>query len=514
MDDPPGVTWNTMPSDHPPLAELDRERIVRSAFEQIGIGINIVDPSLRLLYVNDHTRRCRGRIDLAAAPFCYEALMKPPRSEACGDCPARLVLVDGASHEVLREVEAADGRHRIRVSAHPVLDAGRVVAAIETVEDITGKILVEERLRDVEEQLFRARKAESLATLTGGIAHDFNNILTSIMGNLTLSRLYAEKNGRIQDTLERAERSSQRAKELIRQLLTFARGDAPRRAPFDLAELLVECVDLLSPAARAKVRVDLPGGALRLNADRAQLMQVVNNLLVNADQATGPSGRIGVALAALVLPAVNPYHLPAGDYLQLRVSDDGAGIPSDQLGRIFDPYFTTKPKGSGLGLAIAHSIVRDHDGVVAVESTEGRGSLFNLYLPALPADDARAPGRPHSVLVAGPEQTVADVVADMLTDMGCRATVRVGPGRAVGAILREAREAGTPYEALFLDIDGAADGWFEALRAATGDQPGLRIVACGGTTVAPCAPAGVVSLEKPCRYEDLERAMNRLFAGR
>ncbi len=259
-----------------------------------------------------------------------------------------------------------------------------VIGLVGISRDIT------ERKRAQEHQQ-RTQKLEALGILAGGVAHDFNNLLLAITGNtqLAIGDLPADHPAR--ESLNEIQKAASRATDLVRQILTFARGQEPKRAPIQLQPVVEEALTLLRSTLPTRIRIDtsfarnLPTVA----ADSSQIHQVVVNLVSNAAHAIGErNGLIGVSLdtAAItdeMLPAM-PGLVP-GSYVRLSISDDGCGMEQEIVGRIFDPYFTTKPHGagSGLGLWVVHGIMKSHDGSINVYSIPGQGTTFNLYFPRL-----------------------------------------------------------------------------------------------------------------------------------
>ncbi|MES1167947.1 MAG: ATP-binding protein, partial [Oleiharenicola lentus] len=257
-------------------------------------------------------------------------------------------------------------RHRgggtvwISENARAVRDeAGRLLYYEGFVTDISAR-------RQLESEIGRASKLEAVGILAGGIAHDFNNILTVVLGNVTLAESDTPPANPVNARLQEAKRATLRARDLTLQLLTFAKGGEPVRATVDLPELLKESAGFALHGARARGEFQIPRGLWQVNADKGQVGQVVQNLVINAVQAMPDGGVVTISAANIDLTraAAGGPSLPPGRYVQLTVADNGMGIPREHLAKIFDPYFTTKEQGSGLGLASAYSIVRKHEGHV------------------------------------------------------------------------------------------------------------------------------------------------------
>jgi PAS domain S-box-containing protein len=256
--------------------------------------------------------------------------------------------------------------------------------------DVTEQRGEEERRRALETRVRAAERVESLALMAGGVAHDFSNLLTAIIANAEMLRLLV-RDDRVQTaTVEEVLTAANTASELVEQLLTYAGGGVIHPEPVELGELVAETLRLLRRRIRDGVELRLLADpdAPPVRGDRAQLRQIVMNLVLNAAEAiVGPSGQVEVRVRRMHLdrdffeggehdPDVGP-----GDYVMLEVADDGTGMDAATRARIFDPFFSRRRPGRGLGLAAVLGIVRRHRGAIAVESEPGNGSLFRVALP-------------------------------------------------------------------------------------------------------------------------------------
>jgi two-component system cell cycle sensor histidine kinase/response regulator CckA len=313
--------------------------------------------------------------------------------------------------------------------------------------------------RKIQDELLKAQKLESLGVLAGGIAHDFNNILTGILGNLSFVRMQIDPTHGIAARLDQCEKAAMQASELTRQLLTFSRGGEP-------VKKLLAPASLVRDAASFALRGSNIGSVIRLandlwcvEADAGQINQVLHNLLLNAVQAMPAGGEVTVTAANESLFQGNPHQLPAGDYIKIVVEDRGCGISMENLVRVFDPYFTTKPEGSGLGLASVYSIVKRHGGAVEVSSTPGAGSSFAVFLPASPgkhpdgadAKESAVPAGSGRVLIMDDEELIRDVATEILQFAGYDVE-SCADGREAVECFREAKELNAPFSAVILDI--------------------------------------------------------------
>ena len=257
--------------------------------------------------------------------------------------------------------------------------SGNRTSLVVVVRDIT------ERKR-MEEVLLRARNLESIGYLAGGIAHDFNNLLTTIIGNISLVKMRTNPSEKNYKRLEDAENACLRASTLTKQLITFSRGGTPIRHQLFIGRIVGEEAAFCLKGSETTFTFDGPEGLWRAKADEGQLRQAMGSIIRNASEAMQKQGHLTIRAANVTVNPGSALPLKDGRYVHLSFSDMGVGISEENLLKIFDPYFTTKEmgsqKGMGLGLAVAYSIITSHEGAITVESQEGVGTTFHLYLPA------------------------------------------------------------------------------------------------------------------------------------
>ena len=315
---------------------------------------------------------------------------------------------------------------------------GSVVGAIETIRDIT------ERVR-MEHQFHQAQKMEAIGALAGGIAHDFNNILGAIMGYTELYREQVRDRPKVYHAMGEIFHATCRARDLVQQILTFSRRTAQERRPIAVIPIIQEVARFIraSLPKTIEIRQTLNVSSDMILADDTQVHQVLMNLCTNAGQAMADTGGIlEIGLEEVFIGDEEQLHFPSltiGRYLKLDVRDTGHGIPQEDLGKIFDPYFTTKGKGegTGLGLAVVHGIVKEHGGEVKVYSEIGTGSLFSIYLPLMekPADIVQPPVAPpltggnERILFIDDEEPLADLGKEFLEGLGYRVVPKPTPSR-------------------------------------------------------------------------------------
>ena len=292
---------------------------------------------------------------------------------------------------------ADDGEERLISARGRYLfdDDGKPARLLGVISDITERRRLEQRVR-------QSQKLDALGTLAGGIAHDFNNILSILRGNLLLIEADLPPEHPIAPAIAEMSRACARARDLVRQILTFGRQQEQDRKVIPLADVIQEALKLLRATipATIEIRSRIAAGLPTVLADASQILQVVTNLGINSSQAIGRgAGTIAVEVEEIDVDGALAAHTPdlhEGRYVRLRFGDSGAGMTRDVLERIFEPFFTTKPLGSGtgLGLAVVRGIVKSHDGAITVYSEPGKGTHFHLYFPVVEGVTAQVPQPP------------------------------------------------------------------------------------------------------------------------
>ena len=320
--------------------------------------------------------------------------------------------------------------------AHDLLEqrvAERTRELAETNTALTREI--EERKR-AETELRQAQKMRAIGTLAGGIAHDFNNILTAILGYAQLALARTTSDTITRSYLDEVFVAGQRARELVRQILTFSRQSEQEKKPCEIQLIVKEALKLLRASLPANIEIiqNIPAVSGTVLADPTQIHQVVMNLCTNAYHAMQEKGgTLTVSLSETAAENISPALPLSGDYLQLVVSDTGTGMDTAILERLFEPYFTTKEagKGTGLGLAVTHGIVESHAGHIQVTSTTGLGSTFRVYLPlhkkiaatAIASEEKKTvEGGNERILVVDDEKEIVQLLELVLPSYGYRVT--------------------------------------------------------------------------------------------
>jgi|GEM_PF-6530028 len=236
----------------------------------------------------------------------------------------------------------------------------------------------------IEEELLRANKLENMALMAGGIAHDFNNIFSIIQGNNSLAMIYKNNEEKLLEKLAETSKAVQQASELTSQLQLFARGGNPIKKVESIETLVKEITNLSLSGSNVQCEFFISDDLYLVEIDKVQISQVINNLIINAIQSMPDGGKIRVYVENIesIEGIKHRANLEDGSYVRIIIQDEGVGIASDDLQKIFDPFYTSKDEGTGLGLAISYTIIKKHEGYITVESEPGKGTTFYIYLPA------------------------------------------------------------------------------------------------------------------------------------
>lgn len=398
------------------------------------------------------------------------------------------------------------------------------------VRDISSQVAAEKAHVSLEAQVRQAQKMDALGTLSGGIAHDFNNILGIIIGNVALALEEVHQSNAAYVSLTEIAKASQRAKLLVDQILTFSRHEVQELIDQPLRPLLEEASRLLRATLPASVQLEvrLANAPVYAQVDVSQISQVLINLVTNAWHALrSDSGRISLELEEvklLKLEAQRCGGLSAGQYARIRVSDDGQGMDAATQTRIFEPFFTTKPKGSGtgLGLAVVHGIVMSHRGGIVLKSAPGEGSVFEVYLPAMPApasvagqpvDEPNAiEGQGRHVLYLDDDESMVFLIQRLLRLRGFQVS---GFGIAEEA-LSAIRANPQNFDLVVSDFNMPKASGLDVARAVRAIRSDLPIVIVSGAVtdelLAGARAAGVQEVVcKPNSVKDLVDAIGRLL---
>ena len=429
--------------------------------------------------------------------------------------------------EVLRLEEELNGRIFDTIK-FPIVRGDKTLVAGYTV-DISERKRAEEDRIVMENHLFQAQKMDAIGILAGGIAHDFNNILAAIIGYTEMAMDESQKEIRqryLQETLN----GSERARNLIRQILTFSRQDTHEKKPLDIKLLLAEAIKFLraSIPATIEIRQILTDDSCNIMADPTQIHQIIINLCTNATYAMKLTGGVLTLEASAIelSKAEIPHHpdLKPGHYVKLTVSDTGHGIDPVNIQRIFDPFFTTKPKdeGTGLGLSVVYGIVKSHGGIVTVYSKPGKGTSFHVYLPMIIHKEVTNTNVPARIISGGTERilfvddepSLVDIGTNMLSSIGYKVTGVTSSMEALNLFRAEP----THFDLVITDMTLPKMTGIELSREIMRIRPDIPIILCSGIresdTEAQVKSLGIKAYcTKPLTKRDLSRVIRETIDG-
>lgn len=448
--------------------------------------------------------------------------------------PAPSIVTEVLARKAIVESELAllgpDGRERmVFARCAPIQDAaGTMLGTVVVVRDVTER----EKMAG---ELLRTSKLQSIGMLAGGLAHDFNNMLTAVLGNLSLLQHQHTHSPEVLASLREAEHGALRARDLTRYLLTFADGGAPMKQVLQPKVLIEASSAFALRGSNVQCEFRLPAGLWSTEADPNQLAQALSNVVLNAVEATPAGGQIIVSAENASPPIFDAPQLPYGDYLRIVVRDRGTGITKEDLGRIYDPFFTTKKQARGLGLAAAYSIIQRHEGQISVESVLDEGTTVTIYLPAVrpsvfseelpavihdgPAKDQNVPSpgaaSKRRALVMDDEEPIRTLVETMLSMMDYE-VVGAPDGETALSLHSEAMASGRPFDLVVMDltIPGGMGGR-EAIKRLREKDTGIRAIVSSGYSNDPVmanytAHGFDAVLPKPYMMKDLMNVVTQL----
>ncbi|MGD8755823.1 MAG: response regulator [Desulfobacterales bacterium] len=355
--------------------------------------------------------------------------------------------------------------------------------------------MVEERtqtLAKYERQLQQVLKIQAIGTLAGGIAHDFNNILFPIVGYTELTMDEVPEDSVAHNNLEEILKAANRAKELVKQILTFSRQSGQERKPVEIQQVIKEALKLLRASIPASIEIvhDIDENCSPVMGDATQIHQIVMNLCTNAYQAMQDGGgKLEVILKEKYIgyqQTTQKIGMQPGKHVQLLVKDEGCGMDASVLERIFEPYYTTKEqgKGTGLGLSVIHGIIKNHRGDITAASTPGKGTVFTVYLPVIEDGDVKEEFEPvngtekgtERILLIDDEEQIVSMERQMLENLGYQVTSRTDSGEA----LKEFSKHPENYDLVITDMTMPRMSGDELAKKLLDIKPDIPVILCTG----------------------------------
>lgn len=407
----------------------------------------------------------------------------------------------------------------IELSGAPITNAeGSTVGVVIVLRNVTEK-------KKFLENMQRAQKLESIGVLAGGIAHDFNNLLGGIFGYIDMANesVAERKYDDVSKQLDKALKVFNRAKALTMQLLTFSKGGLPIRKTQDLTAIIRSSVQFALSGSSIESEIVIDNPLNKCDCDENQIAQVIDNIVINAKQAMPQGGKLMINAVNIDKALLPPEIMPVNElYIQISITDQGIGMPKEIMSRIFDPFFSTKETGHGLGLATAYSIMQRHDGAVTVESEQGRGSTFHLFLPVsktissetILKEEVEHKGS-GKILIMDDEEFLLDIVGDILMSLGYT-TVKVRNGIDALKLYKEVVDKKEHFVASILDLTiPGGPGGREVVTEIRKMDPYAIVIAASGYSddpvmADPQSCGFSASIAKPFRKKSLIETLNKL----
>ncbi len=504
--------------------EIDTERrlqtdaeLARLSFAQAPIGEFVIDDQAQFQRVNEAFCDLLGSSqDQLLEHDLFQHTPSSSDLDSLRETIARLKRTPLEQEELELHLRHLDG-HLLHTQVRLVKlhTPGEEQLLMGVVHDITDR---ERR----EGERLKASKFESLGLLAGGIAHDLNNIIMGISLNLELAGMNADGDEELTTSLQEARTATGRAADLSRRLLMFAKGGEPDLGSVDLAYTLRSTVDFALRGSTLLAEYSFSEPLASVWADGHQISQVIENLVINAREASPNGGTLRIVADNISLAPGQVLNLDPGGYVKVEISDEGEGIPRDLLTRIFDPYFTTKPSGNGIGLATCYSLIKKHGGEITVRSEIGKGTTFSLFLPMAqtePTPEEKNTAQPTKgqgrILVVDDDAMILQSLTRAIQSLGYEVEGAEDGPHAV-ELFEQARQLERPFDVVLLDATmpggGGGDVAFLAMRHTDRDA---CIVLCSGYGQAEPIrnwkeKGYAAQLDKPSSIHEIGELLSRL----
>ena len=500
------------------------EEMVRNILNSVDEGFIVVDRDYRILSANRaYCNQIGLPRDEVVGKTCFKLSHKVDRPcyEKGEECAVRNVFNTGEPSIVYHSHRNADGGIlHVETKAFPQKDAsGHITTVIESINNITEK-------HQLEQERLKMQKLEAVGTLAGGIAHDFNNLLQGVFGYISLAKLTAYGRQKSLTALEQAEKALHMSVNLTNQLLTFSKGGKPVKKLIDLRPLIDNATQFALSGSRSDYCIVADDDIWQVEVDEGQISQVIQNLVLNADQAMRKGGRVEITARKVHVPHDNSLRgLQKGRYVQISIKDSGIGIPEQNIAKIFDPYFTTKEKGSGLGLATSYSIIKNHSGLIDVKSEVDKGTIFFIYLPAFATTEKTEPLQPAAgalpvrtgnVLIMDDDPVIRDVAGELIKALGHEVEFSAH-GEETIEKYRMAKQSERPFDLVILDLTiRGGMGGAETMRKLMEIDPRVKAIVSSGYSdddiVSNHQKQGFKAfLKKPYNVEKLQEVLNKVI---
>ena len=409
----------------------ERERL-SVTLKSIGDGVIVTDLENKIVYYNDAASEITGYDDTEViSKYCNEILKT---NDALANNIPTTTQIKRKDNSIIN----------IEYNKNSIKNnSGYEIGTIFVFKDITDRL-------KIEEEIIKNSKLDSLSLLAGGLAHDYNNLLTAILGNITLCKIFTEDTNLLEN-LDQAEQAALKASELTQKLITFSKGGEPVKSIFNLKVFLEESIHFCLLGSNVKVEFDICETVGDFSGDKNQLGQAINNIVINSKQSMPEGGTIFVS--AKRKDEISEHSII------IEISDEGQGINEKILSRIFDPYFTTKTNSLGLGLSAAYSIIKRHNGTIYASNGPDKGATISISLPFTGSPQTAKPVESSNkknktllhILIMDDEKIIRDALSGMLKKLGCQVTATENGVETIEKY-KEMMNSENPFDLVMLDL--------------------------------------------------------------
>ncbi|MCB5231163.1 MAG: ATP-binding protein [Candidatus Cloacimonas sp.] len=459
-----------------PLAKVFDSRLTLILLEHLKDIVLLVNKGGMLLYLNSSAKDLLQVQEVSVIGEYLSdllTLINPRTNEIVTDQSYfdKLFVenIEPKQYNELLYFDANRRRRQVSLKIIPIKEDDTLTGAMYIITDQTVYHLMED-------QLLKVQQLQSQREFIGGIAHDFNNILTSIMGNISLAQLQSDKPENVKTRLTAAEKNCEKAQNLSLQLMNYSKEGIPNKKCGSILEIAEETARFVSHGSNVNVEFNFAKDVSPLEFDAVQISQVINNLVLNATQAMPSGGTVTISCCNFKVTKNDQLPITPGDYVNIRIADNGIGIAADYLNRIFEPFFTTKETGYGIGLASCRKIINNHNGHISVSSQLGEGTEFNIFLPVSSlsrceveeSSEQKDYNGDGKVLLLDDDPEVRKIFEKMLILFGYEVEHASNEKEAL-ALFRESVSSSDKYKFVIVDLTlkGGASGYdtFKKLRA-------------------------------------------------
>lgn len=518
-------------------ALLKEKELLDVTFRSIGEGVVTTDEKGTVILINHVMEKlCRcTQMEASGKPVSQILNIRNKANKDLRENPVEETLKTGRPSHVVKDREwvCPDGKVLlIEYDCSPLSGKNNeIIGSVLTISDVTRK-------KEMEEELLKARKLESLGVLAAGLAHEYNNELTAVLGNISMAQMTFNKKEQITRRMKRAEEAALRAKELTQRLLTFSRGGEPIKKTGSLSPLLKETAAWARKYTGIRCRCFIPKDLPAVQFDKTQVKRVLYNIAKNAVESMPNGGLITfkTEMVALSKHEAGSLFLKPGNYVKIIIIDQGVGIAAENLGKVYDPYFKHGKDSEGMGLTTAYSIVKKHGGTIQAASTLGVGSTFSVFVPALvpvvptvPVDRQKpvisqnrlpdpGPGdKKRKILVMDDNPIIRKLAERMLKQLGYQMAATKN-GQEALQVYREAKQEKEPFDAVILDLliaDGM--GGKECMEKLQKIDRNVKAIVCSGYSDNPVMAeyreyGFSQRIPKPFTIQDLKHALHQVLA--